>query len=354
MNKRNIVIGMLNKSKATFICPRITRFIKRNLTILAYHRVSEYNQNCPLDDNLISTSPEEFEKQVRYLKANYDCIDFATLSEILKGKIPPSPPWQRGGFRGNALIITFDDGYKDNYDNAYPILKEHRIPATIFIATEFIDKQHLFWWDKVAYTVKQFPGALFNINGFDTASPTQPKGYKFDLRLSSREDVIDEILLILKNLDDDERQNTIERLEEKLNVSIPQYVAETSLLTWQQIREMSDNGIEIGSHTVSHPVLHKISHRQLTYELEQSKRKIEDEIGKEVIAFSYPVNDHGGKEWIKNAVRDAGYSFATTLTHGNNKLSTMNPYSLKRLTVESFHDFNSFKAKLSFPQIINY
>lgn len=170
MNKRDIVIGMLNKSKATSICPRIMRFTKRNLTILAYHRVSDYKQNCPLDDNLISASPEEFEKQVRYLKANYDCIDFATLSDILKGNLR---------FRGNALIITFDDGYKDNYDNAYPILKEHGTPATIFIATEFIDKQNLFWWDKVAYMVKQFQGYSFNING-----------QKFDLKSSYRFDTL--------------------------------------------------------------------------------------------------------------------------------------------------------------------
>jgi len=359
MNKRDITIGILNKSKATSMCPRIGRFIKRNLTILAYHRVwtpdlswaSETQAGCPLDDNLISASPEEFEKQVKYLKTNYDCIDFSALSEILRGNLK---------FRGNALIITFDDGYKDNYEYAYPILKEHGVPATIFIATEFIDKRRLFWWDKVAYMVKQFQGNLFNING-----------YRFELKnllggkvgvfpkekgrhSSSRENVIDEILMILKNLEDDERRNTIEHLAEELKVSIPQHIAETSLMTWNQIREISNNGIEIGSHTVSHPVLHKIPHKQLIYELKESKRRLEEEIGKEIIAFSYPVNDHGGEERIKNAVRDAGYSFATALTHGKNKLSSMNPYSLKRLTVESFHNFESFKAKLAFPRIIGY
>ncbi len=334
MSKHRITIEMLNKCKATLICPRITRLIGRNLTILVYHRVSEYKQSCPFDHNLISASPEAFEEQVKYLKANYDCMDFGTLSEILKGDLK---------FRGNALIITFDDGYRDNYDNAYPILKAHGIPATIFIATQFIDKRSLFWWDRVAYTVKQFRGDSFNING-----------YRFELGLSSREDIINEILVILKNLDDCERQNMIEQLEQKLDVSIPQRMAETLLLTWRQICEMSEHGIEIGAHTVSHPVLHKVSQEQLIYELRESKRRIEEEIGKKVIAFSYPVNSHGGKDQVKKAVRDSGYSFATTLTHGTNKLGAMNPHSLRRLTVELSHDLDGFRAKLSFPQIIKY
>ena len=116
------------------------------LRILAYHRVLDDDESSfPFDEEVISATTDDFCRQMKFARDNFEIISFRDL-EICEQQ---GRPWPK-----RALIITFDDGYRDNYTNAFPILREFGLTATIFLTAGHIGLRELFWWDLVAYCIK--------------------------------------------------------------------------------------------------------------------------------------------------------------------------------------------------------
>jgi peptidoglycan/xylan/chitin deacetylase (PgdA/CDA1 family) len=285
------------------------------LLILAYHRILYKPHDFTLDEGVISVSPEVFEEEVKYCKKYFSLIDFQQLKDVLESKIIlPS----------NPLIITFDDGYRDNYTYAFPILKKYNVPATIFLTVDYIGTDRVFWWDEVSYYMKN-------------------SGYYL------KEDV-DRVLRLLKNMSNKERVKKIEELKNKAKIELS---VDRQILNWEEIEEMCNNRIEFGSHTMTHPVLSQLKNKDgVTYEIEKSKEVLEDKLSKEIIAFSYPVGGiNAFNEDIKEGVKKAGYYFAVTYTNGINYLNNgIDRYALNRLHLDQ-QSFARFKAKLAYPQL---
>lgn len=217
------------------------------ILILTYHDFT-IEEGSSYDMNIV-----EFEKQMDYLAAhNYSVISLSELLKELKGgQLPPKP-----------VVITIDDGFKSNYTLAYPVLKKYNFPATLFIYTNFIEKN----------------------NGS---------------------------------------------------------------LTWEEIREMTKNNIEIGSHTLSHCNLlkYKKNENYETYlarirrEIFLSKEILESKIGSKVKFFAYPYGVYS--PIIKNLVIQAGYEGILNANNMNNTL-TVDPFSLNRQIIFGQSSFNSF------------
>jgi len=310
--KSQLIIPVLSKLASTAI-----KFPKKEtfLTILAYHRIMEQPENYPLDEGVISTDPKTFEKEMEFCGKHFNCITFQYLRMFVAGRVT---------FLKNPLIVTFDDGYRDNYTNAFPILRKYGLTATIFLTVEHINSGELFWWDIAAFAMKQRESS-------DT-----------DLR---------HFFKTLKSLPNTERLKQIHELKEKFKLPLSRIARQT--LTWDEIREMSQNYIEFGSHTMSHPVLSKVSdERQLEYELRESKRIIEERLGKKVSTISYPVGGPDAfTQHIQSAIEAAGYDFAISYIHGQNKINpSLNLYNLKRLDADKI-DLDKFKSKLAFPNL---
>jgi peptidoglycan/xylan/chitin deacetylase (PgdA/CDA1 family) len=237
--------------------------------ILMYHQISDYLGQLPLN-----VTPSLFEKQIKYLLSrNFKVISLTQLVEYLKGNstLPPK-----------SVVITFDDGYKNNYLHAYPILKKYNLPATIFLITGFVNG---------------------NI---------KPGSYSQAYR---------EIFSKCSN-----------------------YTKEWLPLSWEEIREMSENGIEFGAHTVSHPRLTKIPLKKAREEIELSKREIEEKLGKEVKCFAYPYGDYNEK--IIELVKEAGFACAAA-GYPSPISKRTNTYKLGRIDPAIASDFHYFKALLS-------
>ena len=115
------------------------------LVVLTYHRIAEPGADR-FYDPVISATPESFRAQVKWLR---DHVRILTLDELI-GQVETGSPWH-----GPVVLLTFDDGYRDNFDVAVPILRECNVPATFFIPTEFLESPRLPWWDHVAYVIKQ-------------------------------------------------------------------------------------------------------------------------------------------------------------------------------------------------------
>jgi len=321
MSKKGLLAWGLSKT-GVFACAMMIR--KRTggftrLPILAYHRVMDCNtRTYPFDSDLISASVDAFDRQMDYVKRNFNVITFDALKRALDaGRIPENP-----------LIVTFDDGYRDNYLNAYPILKHHGIPATFFVAVSYIGTKEVFHFERVVYLIKQ-------------------------AGRGDRASLIEEIQARIKRSDPSTVAAIIAQIEGELKVG-DYPIAEVAMMTWEDVREMADNGMEIGSHGLRHINMAMTSDLELREETVDSKKRIEKEVGKPIVALAYPFGqaDHFD-ERVKVAVAQAGYSFALAYIHGADVIGngTRHQFELKRLHVESDVTLDYFKAMLAFPSV---
>jgi peptidoglycan/xylan/chitin deacetylase (PgdA/CDA1 family) len=239
---------------------------------------------------------------MEYVAENYVTFPLETAAQAMRaGELPP-----------NAIVITFDDGYRDNLVTALPILSELSLTATVFLPTSVVGTNRLLWHDRVSRAVICSSASV--LPGFGAQGTDLPLGGPVQRRR-----VVVDLLHYLRSLDDDQREARVTQLMNNLN-----YTDEDGdpglMLNWADVREMQRRGFSIGSHTVSHPVLSRVSADRARAEIVQSKEIIERELGVPVQAFAYPSGRPGDFDaGIKRLVDEAGYTCAVTTISGVNK-----------------------------------
>ncbi len=209
------------------------RKISGGMPVLVYHKVGDYPEGSRLKALWVKTS--QFRRQMEYLKKRgYTTITFSQWRDSLIAKTPlPQKP----------VLVTFDDGYANNYTEAYPILKELGMKGNIFLVYEMMDG-HNAWHDPA--TERHVP-----------------------------------------------------------------------MLTWAQIREMQEGGVmEMGSHTMRHRNLAAIPAEDVRWELVESKKRLEEKLGREMVGFAYPYGAGAFVPQVRQAARDAGYFFDFAFRQG--------------------------------------
>ena len=307
---------------------------KNKLTVLCYHRIDDTTHpDFQTFKPNVSATVEGFTAQVEYLHNHFNIVSLDQVTEWLttgKQDIPDYP-----------ALITFDDGYRDNYLNAFPILREKQIPAVIFLATDYIGEAVPFAWDLAAY--------CFYHTTYDSA----------DLPFEGQQSWQDQKQkdLVLKNWIDQlkyrphkEMKDAIQRLPEILDVSIPNDAFSKLHLTWDEVREMHKNGIYIGAHTMSHPILTRVSLDKVEHELRGSKERIEAELNTSVGSFAYPngqLTDFNPE--IEQITRNSGFSTAFSLVSGIPSLKNIreNPFAIQRIYIGQNDTFERFVIKVS-------
>jgi len=220
-----------------------------------------------------------------------------------------------GGSVGTVVAITFDDGYRDNYLNAFPILQRYGLPATIFLTTGGIDSREPLWFEQLLQALKKTPRESVDLE-IDL-----PR--RFWLRTSvERLTAYGEIFRLLKAIPDGERRLAMTCVLRQLGA---EGLGERNdkMLTWDEIRLMKRHGMDFGGHTVSHPFLSKMTCDEVAREVSQCKQRIEEELQSPVKHFAYPngrEEDFG--KWNKEVIRGAGYEAAVTTIWGMNYQST--------------------------------
>src|SRR5215471_10371293 len=336
-SKRSIVAGLAGGSG---LMETVARFQGTAVRILAYHRVlpasSESGRPFLFDEGVISATTESFYRQMDYVRRNYDVITFRDLLAIEERRIAaPRRP----------LIITIDDGYRDNYTEAFPVLKQFGIPATIFVATGHMSRKSLFWWDLVAFCLKSTEKLAIVLD--EISNDALPLGSHGDRRRA-----IERVLGWMKKAPENERARFAKELPGALEVAMPSDIADRMHLSWDEIREMADQGIEFGSHTVTHPVLANVDDDRVEDEVFESKKAIERELGREAIVFSYPVGAAGNFDSRSVAsVARAGYRYAVSYVEGVVS-GTANRFAMPRIHIEADHSLNLFRANLRFPGLM--
>jgi peptidoglycan/xylan/chitin deacetylase (PgdA/CDA1 family) len=284
---------------------------RRQALIVTYHRLSEREGGARI-------SARAFAEQTRYLAAHYTLVPLSQLADCLRRREIPQ----------RMAAITIDDGYRDAYEIAFPILRKHRAPATIFVVAKFVDGTTWLWTDKTRYlTAQAAPQSLkVHISEIGIGGRTLRLELKGD---ASRAAAAESINAALKPLSEEARGAIIERLAFDLKAPLPERPpAEYSAINWGQAREMADARVEIGSHTLTHPILTGLSDERLREEVGQSRDRIQTALGRKVETFCYPNGDYDPR--TRREVARAGYQLAVTTEVGLND-ERDDPLALRRI-----------------------
>jgi peptidoglycan/xylan/chitin deacetylase (PgdA/CDA1 family) len=303
------------------------------LTVLAYHRVVDrtvpefatYRRN-------VSASPEAFAAQMDFVERQFNVVGLGDVTEWLAGGVSlPSRP----------LLITFDDGYRDNLVHAWPELRRRRLPMVLFLTTGPPDTGGALHWDVAAYCFRHTrrTEALLPVVG--------RRSWRTE---AERDGVLDEFIATIKRHPDGRLRSAIGQLPDRLEVDVPADAFEGVYLNWSEIREMAEQGVAVGAHTIDHPILSRLDPEAAAAQVIGCRDRIAAELGRVPEGFAYPNGLPGDyDETVVDAVRKAGFRAAFTLSPGPARAGEARraPWEIRRVYVGAKDHLSRFAAKLS-------
>jgi len=297
--------------------------------ILTYHRVIEkWDETLDYSQPGMVVTATTLERQLVILKEHFEIVTLGTL--LANGDTVARATRPR-------CVVTFDDGWRDNYDLAFPILCRHEIPATIFLTTDFIGTDRAFWHTELMYLLTgPKVSSLLSSDGAFRAYPDPVRHYLKQLprlgRAAGAHD-LDPLIETVKALcDDDAIEELVHMLAEAAHIRRPFIRDRKFFLDWDQARTMAAAGIEIGSHGCSHRLLTSLSAERADDELIRSKTEIERRTGRRVDHFAFPNNDATGA--LLNAAATAGYRTASL----RGLASRQRPFGIRPLRRLGMHE----------------
>jgi peptidoglycan/xylan/chitin deacetylase (PgdA/CDA1 family) len=262
------------------------------LSILIYHRVPV--QPDPLFPE--ECDAQRFDEQMRQLAT---CFNVISLSDAVRGL-------NRGKLPPRAACITFDDGYADNAEVALPILQRHGLSATFFVAAGFLDGGRM-WNDTVIELVRRAPGESLDLSEIDLG--------RFEIgSIPQRRQTIANLIDKLKYLPMESRQVKVD----EMCALIPAIPPDDLMMTSNQIRALHSSGMEIGGHTVNHPILARTEDGVASAEIANGKEMLEGIIRSPVRIFAYP-NGKPERDYMRQhpeMVKHLGFDAAVSTARG--------------------------------------
>ncbi|RIJ47609.1 polysaccharide deacetylase family protein [Maribellus luteus] len=275
-------------------------FSKReSLLILNYHNFSKYNNYKIKRGNIQETGyADNFEKQMRFYKKHFN---FCYPEDFFAGKCA----------KGINVLITFDDGYKDNYDIALPILEKYKAAAVFFITTNFIGSNNWLWHDKVRYLVVK---GKMNANEAEHQLKKMNLGFPVDIAF----------------------KNKIETLFHETPKRL--------IMSWEEVKQLSDNGFVIGAHTANHRILDSLDENEQRNEIKPSINKIKENLQIKTEHFAFPNGLYN--ETTLDILKNNKIKYAYTTKNGFNKFENCSKVRLKRIGINASDTIDMVLLKL--------
>ncbi len=338
---RERVAGLSQRLGLMPLARALRQVLKQDVRILAYHRVldSVEPEGFAFDAELISASADMFRQQMALLRRRFHPLRFSELLDCIDAgrAVPP-----------RSVLVTFDDGYDDNYRVAWPILRDLDMSAMFFVSTGHIDTGLPYAYDWLAHMLCSMPAGELSLPEIGLQTQLAGPG-------PSRRALVAAVLDRAKALDAATQEALITRLEEQL--AMPREGGDDNCrpMTWEQLRQMRESGMEVGSHGVSHRMLAKLPRAQMRAELVDSRQALARELGIQAQVLSFPV---GGRDAFNDevieAARDAGYRMACSYLAGTSTLAQAHHFRMARLPVERQMGMAWFEAMLSVPEVFSY
>jgi len=284
---------------------------KDQLTIVTFHRVLPPTLLAGYPLPAIAVTPEELDHFVGVFQKHYTMGSLHTMMQLQAS----------GSHAGKPLLaITFDDGQIDNYLFARPVLQSRGVHASFFVVSSAADDGALLWHDRMAFAIHH--ALARRCTGLDHLLK--------DIGVSAMEtNPVASAVTAAKALPPGERASFVRRLERLAGQ--PERPEWDGMMNWNQIRQMQEDGHEIGSHSSSHPILPLVDDDALRDEVEGSRQRLEAEVQQPVVSFCYPNGDHD--ERVVLAVKQAGYTQAVTTRYGINRRHAP-PWTMRRIDLQ--------------------
>lgn len=326
--KRALLANVLYRTGAH---GQIRKLGNHPILIFNYHRLrAEEPQDYPFDEGVYGPTQSQFKKQMRWFRKNAHIISQDNLLDHIYREKP---------LPASSMMVTFDDGYKDNFELALPILSEEKVPAVFFIPTKSIEERVLGWWDLIAYSLKRSRSHSIEFRGKTIPLTGRKRSAITDLQTQMR------------TLRAEESQTFIQEIFHACEVAHPDLeTCSDQLMSWDNLRECVSNGISIGSHTHSHRVLSTMSLVDQKFELETSKRILEQRLGITVKSLAYPVGGYRDfNQETKILAQNCGYELGFSFQTGSNHLGKVRPFSVCRIAAEESVPLTC--ATMTFPSV---
>ena len=337
MSFKKIIKRSLQHVAASF--GRHTRSRKEpQLLVLMYHRVlPDSDKRSLIEEPGMVITPETLRLHISILKQHFNLIKLSDWFQLQLdvNKLPH-----------NTCAITFDDGWTDNFEFAFPLLKEMKVPATIFLVSDMIGTKDIFWPERLALLITT---VACNYPQFWSHPELEwlqknPAGYRFSKTPPTTEE-LSALIACAKSYTGQEIHNRLTHIEKTLQIDTENNTP--SLLNWQQVAEMTDSGlVEIGSHTRHHVRLNDDTlDGILQDEIVNSKHEIEKHTGQKVSTFCFPNGDFCPQAL---SMVEQNYIGAVTTQSGWNTVDTNN-HMLQRIGLHQdiSADKTSFLARIS-------
>lgn len=295
------------KSVASQLLPYVLgTFREQRLSILSYHRVMD------VMDPMRSTEPtvEIFEWQMRLLSENFSPLPLAEAIEKMKMGCLPE----------RAVAVTFDDGYADNYTFALPVLKKWGVPATVFVATKYLDGGAM-WNDRIIEAVRNMSAERFDFRALG-------QDRELAITREAKPKFAQELISLVKHWEPVRREEAVDYIS-----SVAANPQCQLMLDSEQVLRLQEGGVDIGGHTHSHPILSAIENEDAKQEILRGKETLEALLGRPLRLFAYP-NGKKGSDFSnvhKDMVEKAGFEAAVSTEIGVASART-DPYELPRFT----------------------
>lgn len=301
---------------------------KGRAVILTYHRVlpeAAFTGGGIQPGMYVDT--EVFEQHMLFLKQHFQVI---SLSDLLRR-------WHAREWNDSVryAVITFDDGWLDNYQHAYPILRTLQLPATIFLPTDFVGTDEWFWPDKVSFLMNEITGT----NGMSASAAHMMEAFlNIDERRiraggvwgSTRQEFVDDVIERCKIMEAKRIYEFVESLSRALNISFPR---ERVVVNWDEVSTMSRDQISFGSHSASHRILTGLCPDEIRTELEGSQSVLKSKCSNYVPVFCYPNGNTSSQ--IQMLVKECGYQAAMGVRSGVENRAPENMFDLRRISIHN-------------------
>lgn len=308
--------------KGRAIKNRLLNLVDSPVIVLIYHRV----RDLPSDPEMLAVSPGNFRRQMKYLKQQFHILRF-------------EEDWS--GLREPAVVITFDDGYADNFLEALPILEEVGMPATFFVSTGRIGTEREFWWHRLEGLLLRdgtFPSR------FELDDPRHGRVWD-TISIEQRRVLYASLNLLMQKVDPDRQEAWLEQLGGWAGQGT-EGKGQHRCMTPAELKSLAASPwATVGAHTVTHSALSALTEEQQRAEIFSSKQCLEEITGMEITTFSYPF---GRKvDYDRTSVRlcrEAGFRKAASNFPGQVHRWT-DPFQLPRHLVRDW-DLDTFAAEL--------
>jgi len=333
---RDVLKSVLVRTPARELIVR--RRASRYVTVLGFHRIHPpVGPNYPFNSKVFEATPEEFARFVRYLRRNFDLI---SMRQFVRGLQDPEQLPPRPG------LITFDDGYWDNCDFAYPVLRDAGVPACFFLITKLVGTSEIPWPDQVACCFK-----FSRVDRFE--SPFRQDDAPYDTKEVHRSAATGRFLRNAQRVTQRRCRDILAWLREVTRVNPDEYLERPLMISWANVRKMLDGGMEFGGHTRTHPALAGIEDPEaLRDEVAGCLEDIVHHTGATPEAFAYPFGvpatiSPAAQEEVDRAGFQAAFSFTDTFA---SRPPRVQRFCIPRLRSRHCQGFAGFRLALAYGQ----